>query len=109
MKNQANSSLFDRLIEEARNPNPDTEKLAQLLLDLRETMKTDGDPLVVKVLRMAAEHLQKMGTFQLADRFEDGLPDDVTNLEYFVELVADSENKFNREELQEFKTILGND
>jgi hypothetical protein len=106
MKNPGNSSLFDTIITEARKKEIDPEKLATLLMELREVAKVKEDPLVVKLLRMAAEHLRNNGNFELADRFEDGLPDDVSNLEYFIDLVADSENKFNREELQEFKAAL---
>lgn len=108
MKNPANSNLFDAILKEANKKNPDTDKLVKLLMELREVAKANNDPLVVKLLRMVAEYLQANESFEIGDRFEEPLPDDESNLAYFIQLVADSENKFNREELQEFKAVLMN-
>ena len=106
MKNAQNSLFFDGLLKEAAKKDANLDKVAEQLLELRETVKAEGDPLVVKLLRMAAEHLKNNGSFELSDKFEEPLPDDVSNLEYFIQLIAESQNKFNREELQEFKAVL---
>ncbi|MDX2001858.1 MAG: hypothetical protein SFW35_05480 [Chitinophagales bacterium] len=107
MKNAANSQIFDEIIAKLQKGAEPTELIPQLS-QLREQAKAKEDALLVKVLRLAMEHIENNGSFEVGDRFEEGLPDDISNLQYFIELVADADNKYNREEIQEFKQVLMN-
>ncbi len=106
MKNSQNKALFEKAIKIAQSGNDLTDAIP-VLMQLREASKEANDPLVTKVLRLASQHIENTGTFDVAEHFEEEpLPDDMSNLEYFLQLVADSENKFNREELAQFRDIL---
>jgi hypothetical protein len=106
MKNPKNKELFDKAIKIAQDGKDVTEAIP-VLMQLREASKEANDPLVTKVLRLASQHIENNGSFDLAQYFEEEpLPDDMSNLEYFLQLVADSENKFNREELAQFRDIF---
>jgi len=106
MKNPKNKELFDKAIKIAQDGKDVTDAIP-VLMQLREASKEANDPLVTKVLRLASQHIENNGSFDLAQYFEEEpLPDDMSNLEYFLQLVADSENKFNREELAQFRDIF---
>lgn len=106
MKNPKNKELFEKAIKIAQEGKDVTEAIP-VLMQLREASKDANDPLVTKVLRLASQHIENNGSFDLAQYFEEEpLPDDMSNLEYFLQLVADSENKFNREELAQFRDIF---
>lgn len=106
MKNTQNKALFDKAIKIAQKGEDLTDAIP-VLMQLREASKEANDPLVTKVLRLASQHIENNGSFDLAQYFEEEpLPDDMSNLEYFLQLVADSDNKFNREELAQFRDIL---
>ncbi len=106
MKNTQNKALFDKAIKIAKDGKDITDAIP-VLMQLREASKEANDPLVTKVLRLASQHIENNSSFDVADHFEEEpLPDDMSNLEYFLQLVADSDNKFNREELAQFRDIL---
>ena len=106
MKNPQNKALFDKAIKIAKDGKDLTDAIP-VLMQLREASKEANDPLVTKVLRLASQHIENNGSFDVAEHFEEEpLPDDMSNLEYFLQLVADSDNKFNREELAQFRDIL---
>ncbi len=65
------------------------------------------DPLVVKVLRLAYEHIEENEAFEI-EYFEedDELQEDMTDFEYFVELLKGRRNASNREELKAYRDLL---
>jgi hypothetical protein len=72
---------------------------------LREGYKSIGDPTLTKVCRLAYEHIEENSDFAV-DLFEEREEGDQPSFEYFLDLLSDPDNKFNREEIQEFKQLL---
>lgn len=79
--------------------------VVEALKVLREYYKETGDPTLTKVCRLAYEHIEENGDFTV-DLLEEREPGDKPSFEYFLDLLIDSGNKFNREEIQEFKQLL---
>lgn len=80
-----------------------TAAVAQLK-ELREWFKANlNEPGYVKMIRYAYENIEENGdyTFQF---LEDG--DGKANLEYFLDLLAEYHNKYNKEELQEIRNLM---
>ncbi len=124
--------LNKEILKEIEENGAGSEKLIQLLLELREHFIESEDPTVTKVLRLTAEHLEEHGTFELnilsdvevkeeaESTEEDGLTESATgeelleefsteeNLKYLMTLVMDAQNKYNREELFEVRDNLMN-
>ena len=106
MKNSTNKALFEKAVKIAQD-GKDLTAAIPVLMQLREQSKAAEDPLVTKVLRLASQYIENTGGFEVGQYFEEEpLPDDMSNLEYFLELIAESDNKFNREELASFRDVF---
>lgn len=127
--NQKAYELNEAIVKEIEKNGASSDKLIQLLMDLREHFKESEDPTVTKVLRLTAEHLEAHGTFELnilsdvkvAEGAEEGEEEEVSeeaplledfsaeeNLKYLMTLCMDAQNKYNREELFEVRDNLMN-
>lgn len=107
-KNEA-QRLCDKI---AKNFAKDGEGKPQTIADmqtLRNYFIEIKDPMITKILRLAYEHLENNGDFEF--EIEDFNPEeaDQSLFEYFMELILNFDNKYNREELQEFKARLKED
>ncbi|MCB0501187.1 MAG: hypothetical protein KDD32_00780 [Bacteroidetes bacterium] len=96
----------------------DAEAVAADLRTLRPYALEEKDPLVTKVIRMAYEHIEATGTFDI-DMPEEELDEDdeavekeeaddsvdtrVESLDFFLSLLANSENKINRPDISAYK------
>lgn len=96
----------------------DAEAIAADLRTLRPYALEEKDPLVTKVIRMAYEHIEATGTFDI-DMPEEELDEDdeavekeeaddsvdtrVESLDFFLSLLANSENKINRPDISAYK------
>lgn len=92
------------------------EKVAEELMKIREIALTESDPLMVKTLRLIAEKLKEDESFDFDIEIE--IPEDDEDDEYVVPenhlthlltLMADSDNKYNREEIKLYRTALWED
>ncbi|MFT7589390.1 MAG: hypothetical protein ACI959_001608 [Limisphaerales bacterium] len=83
----------------------DLEKLVPAMSRLRERIKEIENPLVVKTIRLAYEHLEEYKDF-LINYVEAEEVGGLNNFEYLLSLWADPMNKYNREDLQVFKEIM---
>lgn len=83
----------------------DVEALVPEMVSLRERALVLKDPTLVKIIRLAFEHLKEHGEFKVeyVDPEEVG---GLSNFEYLLGLLTDPDNKYNREELQEFRDYL---
>jgi hypothetical protein len=80
------------------------EKVVTQLKELREYFKSNlNEPGYVKMIRMAYENIEENGDYTFAF-LEDG--DGKTNLEYFVDLLGEYQNKYNKEELQDIRNLM---
>jgi hypothetical protein len=79
--------------------------VVEALKKLREVYKLSGDPTLTKVCRLAYEHIEENGDFTV-DLLEEREAGDKPSFAYFLDLLKDADNKFNREEIQEYKQLL---
>lgn len=81
----------------------------EALKALREVYKAAGDPTLTKVCRLAYEHIEANNDFLIDIFDEEREAGDETSFAYFLSLMTDANNKFNREEIQEYKALLWDD
>ena len=104
-KTDKNQELFDQIVAIARE-DKQLDRAIPVMLKLREDAKAVQDPLATKILRLSAEFIEKYDHFDIGEHLEEEVPEGMTALEYLTELLADSDNKFNREEISNYKEIL---
>lgn len=84
--------------------SPDYNNVVTLLQELREYFKANlNEPGLVKMIRLAYEDIEANGQYTFL-YLEDG--DSRENLDYLVDLLADYNNKYNREELQDIRNLM---
>lgn len=82
----------------------DAESLVAQLKELREFIKTNLDePGFVRMVRLAYENIEENGTYTF--EYTEG-DDPKANLGYLIDLLADYNNKYNREELMEYRKMM---
>lgn len=91
----------------------DADWVIKNLKALREMAREEGDPAVIKILRLAYEHINDNGDFNIgfasdADEDEEADEDEaqISDLEYLLTLVQRSEREKSKEEIKEMKTLL---
>ncbi|HYG52765.1 MAG TPA: hypothetical protein VD905_17800 [Flavobacteriales bacterium] len=103
-KNEA-QRLCDKI---ARNYSKDNDAKEQTIADLktlRNYFIEVKDPMLTKITRLAYEYLENHASFDV--EIEDFEPDEEQGtFEYFMELVMNYDNNYNREELREIKMRL---
>lgn len=81
-----------------------SEKVITQMKDLREWFKANvNEPGYVKMIRLAYEDIEANGDYTYLF-LEDG--DGKSNLEYFLDLISEYHNKYNKEELQEIRNLM---
>lgn len=74
------------------------------LKELREYFKANlNEPGYVKMIRYAYEDIEQNGDYGFFYLEEE---DSAANLAYFLDLLADYHNKYNREELQDIRNLM---
>ena len=82
----------------------DAESLVAQLKELREFIKTNLDePGFVRMVRLAYENIEENGTYTF--EYTEG-EDPKANLGYLIDLLGDYNNKYNREELMEYRKMM---
>jgi type I restriction-modification system DNA methylase subunit len=80
------------------------DAVVNALKDLREYVKANlNEPGYVKMIRLAYENIEENGEYTY-DYLRGGSPEE--NLNYFLDLLADHKNKYNKEELQEIRNLM---
>lgn len=125
--------LKDELLKLIDKEGAGSGEVVEKLKELRSFFIEAEDPTVTKVLRLAAEHIDENGTFELnilsdievseaeasdaensseageedhAALLEEYSPED--NIKYLIGLCFEADNKYNREELYEIRDNLLN-
>ncbi|MCB0479859.1 MAG: hypothetical protein KDC83_00435 [Flavobacteriales bacterium] len=97
---------LDDVKAEYKKSGLENGKVVELLKVLREQYKEMSDPTLTKVTRLMYEHIEANKAF-LVDTFEEERgADEETSFEYLLSIMSDADNKFNREEIQEYKVLL---
>jgi len=110
MHNPKAIELADKILAKAAKEF-NAEWVSKNLKELREMAREEKDPAVIKILRLAYEHIDEKGDFNIgfsADEDEDGAEEEgiITDLEYLLTLVQRSEREKSKEELREMKKLL---
>jgi hypothetical protein len=80
-------------------------KVVEQLKELREYVKANlNEPGYVRMIRLAYENIEEnAGEYTFLYLQDD---DGKANLDYFLDLLADYNNKYNREELQDIRNLM---
>lgn len=74
------------------------------LKELREYVKANlNEPGYVRMIRLAYENIEENGDYTFLYLQDD---DGKSNLDYLLDLFADYNNKYNREELQDVRNLM---
>lgn len=96
--------IIDKLKAQLSADGYDVNEVVSLLKQLREYFKSNlKEPGLVKMIRLAYEDIEANGEYTFLYLPDDGSRE---NLSYFVDLLADFNNKYNREELQELRNLM---
>lgn len=80
------------------------ENTVAQLMELREWFKKNlKEPGYVRMIRLAAENIEENGDYTFLYLEEE---DGAANLSYFVDLLADHTNKYNRDELIDIRHLM---
>lgn len=108
MNNPKAQKIINALLREI-SKEFNAESISKQLTELREIALELEDPLVVKTLRLVREKITEDDEFVVEivpvdeeEEFEE--PED--HLEYLLQLLLDSDNKYNREEIKLYRTAL---
>lgn len=96
--------LLDKILKEYQANGIESEQLIELLAQKREEFLAQEDPLATKVTRLCKEYIIENGEFDV--QIEENEDSDVDSFEYLMNLLLDPQNKYNREEIAEYRTIL---
>lgn len=119
MKNDKAQKLYAAIIKGLEKGDVDVDKITGQIDELRVIAKELGDPLVLKTLRFIKEKLAGGDGFELEieeeeEEVEEGeeaveldVPED--QLLYLFQLLVDSDNKYNREEIKQYRAALQED
>ena len=112
MKNDKAQKLYAGIIKDLEKGEVNVEKITKSIDDLREIARELGDPLVLKTLRFIKEKLARGDGFELEieaeEEEEEGVELEVpeNQLLYLFQLLVDSDNKYNREEIKQYRAAL---
>lgn len=124
MENIEANKLIEKFQKDINKSGIDAKKTVEGLTQLRTYALEEQDPTATKVLRLAYEHIQEHGTFNIpipADELvadnEDDEPELIENsietdeeraesLVYMLSLLLDRHNPNNRQELFEYRDAL---
>jgi hypothetical protein len=104
--------LVDAILKEYQKNGFESEKLIELLKELREYFLAQQNPLLTKTCRLVYEYIEQNKDFDVMPEIEDEegemleIPEGTTPFEYLMELIRHSDNKFNIEEIKAFRSEL---
>jgi len=122
MKNDKAQKIYADIIKKLEKGDAKTDKLAGQIDDLRVIARELEDPLVLKTLRFIKEKLASGDEFEL--EIEEEEEDEVEVVEgeeavevevpenqllYLFQLLVDSDNKYNRDEIKQYRAALQED
>ena len=115
MKDKKAQKMIDAIIDEVNKNGISVEENISQLKSLRKYAVEDKEPVIAKALRLAYEHLEENESFIIpipTDEPLEGEEDDVQMITgdesfvYFMNLIKNSSNKINIQELREYNRLL---
>ncbi len=114
MENKNSVKLTDKILDNLDETGINTDALIDDIKALRAYALEEQIPLVVKVLRLTYEHIEKYNTFHIPilddepidDKYVAGEKDPVESLKYVLSLTKNLNNKLNISDLKEYRDAL---
>jgi hypothetical protein len=126
MKSKEGNKLINQIKKNIEQVGIEKDTLLSDLQNLRAIAVENSEPAMAKIIRLIYEHIDEYGTFLISipedelldengelvenetnvDEDEDKLATE--SLDYVLSLMLENENKFNREELDEYRDLLKN-
>ena len=119
MKDAKAKDIIQNIIKEVESNGVTGETLVSQLQELRTFAQKDQDPLTIKVIRLAYQYIEENEAFDLIVTEEEYVDDegnviqpetpemtDEENLINFVSLLKNTENEYNREDLQAYRDLF---
>lgn len=105
MTQNESQRLCDKIAKNFAKDNAAKEQTINDLKTLRNYFIEIKDPFMTKMVRLAYEQLENNGNFDV--EIEDFTPDEEqSTFDYFMELILNYDNNYNRDELREIKAQL---
>lgn len=104
MRSPEAQKQIDKILSIVEKEGIKAEKLIPLIQNLREFALSEEDPLVTRTLRLTWQHLESNEGFEIS-YLEDAETQE-ENFVYMFELIKNSDNKYNRDELREITQML---
>jgi hypothetical protein len=119
MKSTEGNKLINQIKKTLHKSGIIKEELITDLQTLRTFAVEENEPALAKLIRLIYEHIDQYDTFlisipedevldengEVLEKDEDDF-DSVESLDYLLSLMLESENKFNREEMNEYRDLL---
>lgn len=119
MKFPQAKEIIQNIISEVEANGVGGETIVEQLQELRTYAQKTSDPLAIKVIRLAYQYLEENEAFDLIVTEEEYVDDegnviqpetpemtDEENLINFVSLLKNTENEYNREDLQAYRDLF---
>tara|TARA_B110000285_G_scaffold153698_1_gene171521 strand:+ start:74 stop:433 length:360 start_codon:yes stop_codon:yes gene_type:complete len=114
MKTPIANEKLDSILAKVEKKGAAAPKLIEDLKELRTIALEEGDPLVVKILRLTYEFIEDKKCFDVQAQYEEDEEgneypleiEDKENLLYLLSLLKDAEHKINREEIKDYRTVI---
>lgn len=97
--------MISDLLEFVKDEDYDRDELVEKLKELRELARKEEDPAIVKILRLCYEYIESNEDFDIGYMAEEGI-EDMTDMEYLLELLLHSDREANRKEIREIRDLL---
>ena len=114
MKTPIANEKLDSILAKVEKKGAAAPKLIEDLKELRVIALEEGDPLVVKILRLTYEFIEDKKSFNVQAQYEEDEEgneypleiEDKENLLYLFSLLNDAEHKINRAEIKDYRTVI---
>lgn len=104
MRSPEAQKIVDKILGIVEKEGIATAKLIPLIQNLREFALSEEDPLVTRTLRLTWQHLEANEAFDISYLEEAETQEE--NFVYMFELIKNSDNKYNRDEIREITNML---
>lgn len=116
MKNDKAQKIYNDIISKLEKEDLNVDELTGQIDDLRVIARELEDPLVLKTLRFIKEKLASGEEFALEIEQEEEEEEEEVEIEvpenqllYLFQLLVDSDNKYNRDEIKQYRAALQED
>lgn len=104
MRTAEANKILEKIQKTVEKDGINADKLIPELQKAREYALKEEDPLVTRALRLAWQHLESNGGFEVA--FLEEAETQEENFTYMISLMEKCENTYNRDELREMTNLM---